>query len=95
MRESTIEDYLKRRVNETGGFMRKAKWLDRRGAPDRLVWWPFHSERRDAFVELKRPGKKAEAYQAREHDRLRAGGFRVFVIDTLEGVDAFVQEMTA
>lgn len=94
MRESKVEGYLKRRVKETGGSIRKVKWLDRRGAPDRLAWWPFDGKRRDAFVETKRPGKDAEAYQAREHARLRAGGFRVFVIDTLEGVDAFILEMT-
>lgn len=39
------------------------------------------------LVELKRPGKDAEAHQAREHERLRAAGFVVLVLDTIEKID--------
>ena len=39
------------------------------------------------WVELKRPGKGAEAHQAREHDVLRKVGQAVFVIDTKSKVD--------
>lgn len=46
------------------------------------------------LVETKRPAKGAEAHQAREHERLRAIGFDVRVLDTIEKVDAFVKEMT-
>lgn len=39
------------------------------------------------WVELKAPGVKAEAYQLREHARMRAMGQRVVVIDSIEGVE--------
>jgi hypothetical protein len=94
MRESKIEAYLRRRVTDTGGNIRKVKWLDRRGAPDRLCWWPYEGKRRDAFVETKPTGGEPEPHQVREHERLRKAGFRVFVIDSLEGVDEFVREVS-
>lgn len=40
MKEAKVEDYLKQRVEETGGLVRKVQWIGRRGAPDRLVGWP-------------------------------------------------------
>lgn len=88
MIERTVERHLTRRVKETGGEVRKVVWPGRNGAPDRLVGWP---PARHAFVELKRPKKGAEAHQAREHERLRAIGFEVVVLDTIEAVDAFVE----
>lgn len=100
MRETTVEEYLDRRVKETGGFTRKVVWPGRRGAPDRLVGWPRTAVRSgDAvhgLVEMKKPkGPGAEDHQLREHDRLRAIGFRVDVIHTKEAVDAYVLEMTS
>lgn len=92
-RESTIEDYFKRAVRESGGETRKVKWPGVDGAPDRMAGWQFRG--RNAFVELKRPGGVAEAHQLREHRKLRAMGFRVDVLDTKEAIDAWVAEMTA
>lgn len=88
MREITVEDYLRRRVHEREGETRKVKWLDRRGAPDRLVLLPGHAP---ALVELKAPGAKPESHQLREHERLRRFGFTVAVIDSKEGVDKWLQ----
>ena len=42
---------------------------------------------RTVFVELKAPGIKPEAHQLREHERMRAMGQRVEVIDSIEGVE--------
>ena len=39
------------------------------------------------WVELKAPGAKPRPSQLREHDRMRALGQRVVVIDSLEGVE--------
>lgn len=39
------------------------------------------------WVELKAPGKKPEPHQMREHERMRAMGQRVEVIDSIEGVE--------
>ena len=94
MREITVEEYLVRRVKETGGEVRKVIWPSRRGAPDRLCGWA--STKRNGFVEMKKPGGPgAEDHQLREHRRLRAIGFRVDVIHTKEQVDEFVLEMTS
>lgn len=91
VREQLIESYLVQRVKETGGTVRKVRWDGHPGAPDRLAGWPG----RHALVELKRPKGVPEAHQLREHERLRGIGFVVFVIDTKQGVDAFVEWMLA
>lgn len=44
------------------------------------------------FIELKAPGKKARAGQAREHARLMALQAVVLVLDTLEKVDQYVEQ---
>jgi hypothetical protein len=96
MRERDIEDYLVKRVNAMGGEVRKVKWIGRRGAPDRLVMLPPKvtingvGMNNAAWVELKSPGKVPEPHQAREHERMRAMGQRVEVIDSLEGVEALL-----
>lgn len=90
MLESSIEDYLKSRVEAAGGEVRKQVFPGHRGAPDRLVLFPrvkWHG-----VVELKAPGKTPEDHQLREHKRLRDAGFKVFVIDTKKQVDAFVEK---
>lgn len=89
VRESVIERYLVKRVKEVGGECRKVQWVGHRGAPDRLVMLPFVGKRFDntIWVELKAPGVKAEAHQLREHERMRALGQRVEVIDSIEGVE--------
>lgn len=83
MRESTIEGYLIHRVTSNGGEIRKVKWIGRRGAPDRRVMLPG----RCVWVELKAPGIPPEDHQVREHDRMRAMGEDVRVIDSFKGVD--------
>jgi hypothetical protein len=88
MRESTIEHYLRAQVRAAGGVVRKVRWLDRNGAPDRLVLLPVN---RAVWVELKAPGEAPEAHQSREHERMRARGLKVVVIDSLDGVDTLVR----
>lgn len=98
MRESKVEKHLVARVKALGGEVRKVKWIGRRGAPDRLVifprrrqWTVYYAGEQividHPLVELKRPGEDAEDYQAREHERLRAAGFVVLVLDTIEKID--------
>lgn len=86
MRESAIEAYLVKRVQSLGGEVRKAAWIGRRGAPDRCVML----DGKTIFVELKAPGQKAKPHQVREHERMRAMGQRVEVIDSIEGVDGLL-----
>ena len=93
MTERDIERHLVKRVKALGGEVRKVQWIGRRGAPDRLVMLPCVSRfnitwpSKTAWVELKAPGVKPTRQQLREHDRMRAMGQRVFVIDSIEGVD--------
>ena len=91
IRERDIERRLVKRVKELGGEVRKVQWIGRRGAPDRLVMLPPEAYVDAAhcciWVELKTPGKKAEPHQVREHERMRAMGQRVVVIDSIEGVE--------
>lgn len=90
--EGRIEKYLKDEVKRTGGHQRKVRWLSRRGAPDQFVWWECHSPVA-AFVEVKREGQEPTLQQAREHARLRLGGFQVFSINSREAVDNFISLM--
>lgn len=99
MRESDIEKYLVRQVEELGGETRKVQWVGRKYAPDRVVM--LRADRRfgrygtclTLWVEVKEPGglktfpKNAhERGQAREHERMRAVGQIVVVVDSYEGV---------
>lgn len=92
MRESTVEQHLKFRVEETGGIIRKACWIARKGCPDRFVGWP--STQRSGFVELKGSRGRLSIHQEREITLLRRCGVRVDVLASIEEVDAFVQEMS-
>ena len=93
MRERDIEQYLVRRVKELGGEVRKVKWIGRRGAPDRVVMLPLpisvggNRVGNLIWVELKAPGEVSEPHQHREHERMRAMGQRVEVLDSKEQVD--------
>ena len=96
MRESVIEAHLVKRVKELGGECRKVTWQGRKGAPDRLVMLPAMTDfsapvvyhyARTIWFELKAPGEKAKPHQTRQHDRMRAMGQRVVVIDSIEGVE--------
>jgi hypothetical protein len=86
VRERDIEAYLVKRIKELGGEVRKVNWTGRRGAPDRLVMLPGAG----VWVELKAPGKKPEPHQLREHERMRAMGQRVEVIDSFDGVEGLL-----
>lgn len=97
MIESDIEKHLVRRVNELGGVIRKAKWIGRRGCPDRVVMM----NGRIVWIELKAPGRAKsfpsnphEAQQKREHDRLRAQGQKVYVLDDCAEIDKLLRGMS-
>lgn len=91
MRESQIEAYFVERVKEAGGLSRKFTSPNRRSVTDQIAgFFPA----RFAFVELKATGEKPRPDQMREHARWRKLGFAVYVIDSKEGVDEFIKEMT-
>lgn len=84
-RESAIEKHLVAEVRKEGGIAYKFVSPGRRSVPDRIVLLPGG---RVTFVECKAPGKKPRPEQLREHERLRALGFTVAVLDSknLEGI---------
>jgi len=83
VRERDVEAHLVKRAKQLGGEVRKVQWIGRRGAPDRLVMLPALT----LWVELKAPGAKVKPHQAREHERMRAMGQRVVVLDSVEAVE--------
>ena len=88
MKESYIERILKKKVEQVGGKALKFVSPGWAGAPDRLVLLPGG---RLIFVELKAPGRKPRPLQLKRHEELRALGFDVVVIDSLEGVEEFIR----
>lgn len=85
-RESSVENYLVKRVAEIGGETRKLKWIGRRGAMDRLVLY-----RGAHFVELKRPkGGKLSAQQATEYETFTRLNVSIHIVNTKAKVDEFI-----
>lgn len=90
MRESTIEKRLRKGIEALGGLCEKFTSPGRRSVPDRLVSLPGG---RIVFVELKAPKKEPTPLQAKDHARRRALGFDVRVINTIEKVENFLEEI--
>ena len=89
--EAAIENYLVKRVKETGGRTRKLTWIAHRGAPDRMVWWPRRNMGATIiFLEVKAPGKKPNAQQQRVINGFIDDGIIVGWVDSKDRVDAFV-----
>ena len=86
MLEKNIESALVKRVKELKGLCEKFTSPGRRSVPDRLVTLPGNVV---IFVELKAPGKRPTPLQLRDHQRRRALGCDVRVIDSLEQVRVF------
>ena len=90
MREKEVEQYLIRRAREAGGLTRKFVSPGVRGVPDRICVL----EGCVHFVELKAPGKLLRPDQVREHKKLREALCSVWVIDSKDAVDYFIEKVT-
>lgn len=90
--EAKIENYLRRRVREMGGTIRKLRWLGRRGAADNLVSFGFP---RVALAECKREGEDIDprSQQARDLRRMREDGWPVYVVSSKEQVEDMIAEV--
>ena len=89
--EKNIEAYLVKRIHAIGGECEKFASPMKRSVPDRIVTMPGGKL---IFVELKRHGKQPSELQERDHQRRREMGFDVRVIDSKEGVDALIKELS-
>lgn len=90
MREKQVEQKLVQAVRRAGGLCPKLVSPGTDGLPDRLVLLPGG---RLGFVEVKAPGRKPRPLQLHRMDRLRALGFRVFVLDDPLRVSAILKEV--
>ena len=90
MREKVIEQRLVRAVKADGGLCTKFVSPGMDGMPDRLVLLPGA---RLAFVEVKAPGKKPRPLQLHRHEQLRALGFRVYVLDSVEQIKPLLEDI--
>lgn len=83
MDEKTIERKLVEEVRRQGGICPKFISPGMNGMPDRIVLLP---EGRQAFVEVKAPGRKPRKLQLFRHTQLRNLGYQVFVLDDPEKI---------
>jgi hypothetical protein len=90
MKEKQIESKLKREMERKGGLALKFISPTMAGVPDRLILLPGGKV---CFVELKSPGKKLRPIQLKRKNQLESLGFKVYVIDSFEGVEKFIQEV--
>lgn len=80
--------YCKRR----GGIALKFVSPGFGGMPDRLVLFP---DGRMGFVEVKAPGKKARPLQVSRHRMLTKMGFKVYVLDQMDGIEVIIDDIRA
>lgn len=88
--EKVIEAKLVTEVKKTGGMCIKLLCDQFSGLPDRMCLFPGG---KIVFVELKSTGKKPRPLQIAVHNKFRALGFRVEVIDTIDGVLNFIKDV--
>ena len=88
--EKVIERKLAEAVKANGGMCIKLLCDNLLGLPDRMVLMPHG---KIAFVELKTTGQKPRRIQVFMHEKLRALGFRVDVIDSVEDAINFVEDI--
>lgn len=89
IRESHIERRLVDAAVAAGALVRKLSWVNRVGAPDRLIIY----RGKVYFVELKSPEGALEPAQTNEHRKLRNAGADVCTLNSYVKVDAFIDRM--
>lgn len=87
--EKAIEKYLTEQIKARGGLCLKFAGVAEAGYPDRLICLPGGIT---AWAELKSKGKKPARLQQMRHAQLRKLGYRVYVIDSKDGVRELIRE---
>lgn len=85
--EKWLERQLVKKIGERGGVALKYSNANRTGYPDRMVLMPGG---RAYFVELKSAGEKPTRLQRLRHEELRALGFEVAVVASVETLEKFL-----
>ena len=83
MLEKDIEDRVGRYAKKFGIMFEKFTSPSKRSVPDRLLTFPG-SPAQMVFIEFKAPGKKPTPKQAADHEKRRAIGALVYVVDDIE-----------
>jgi hypothetical protein len=85
--EKNIEKNLRLKVKAAGGWALKIPASHITGLPDRICLLPGG---RVIFAEIKTTKEKPKKIQLRMHEKLRALGFDVFVIDKKSDIDKII-----
>ena len=86
--EKALERKLCAEVKAAGGWAIKLLPGLIKGLPDRMVLLPGGKV---VFVEVKTTGLKPTKMQTLIHERLRALGFKVWVVDSSEKINNFIR----
>ncbi|HAE92701.1 MAG TPA: hypothetical protein DCG60_08695 [Tissierella sp.] len=89
MLENKVEKYFRDEIKKIGGKAYKFSSPGNNGVPDRIVLY----NGKCYFVELKRPGEDLRPLQKVVKKRFRELGFEVYVIDSIEKVGEFINEI--
>lgn len=79
-KENAVERPVVKYAREQGFEVRKCKWVQHDGAPDRI----FMGHGQVFFIEFKAPGEPLRPEQEREIIKIRSAGTRAFVVDDVE-----------
>ncbi len=90
MNERTIERKLVETVRSMGGLCPKFTSPGWDGVPDRMMLLP---DGKVSFVETKAPGKRMRPLQRRRKEQLESLGFKVFCLDSVEGIKEVLDEI--
>jgi hypothetical protein len=90
LREQEIENRLRQKVERAGGLALKFISPGAAGMPDRVVLLPG---KRIFFVELKAPGADLRPLQLKRKEQLENLGFKVYVINSYNTINNFLQEV--
>lgn len=81
--------YLKEEIEKINGKAFKFSSPGNNGVPDRIILLNGNCY----FVELKKPGKKLRPLQRAVKKKFNKLGFHVYVIDSMEKVGDFINEI--
>ena len=82
--EKLLEARLNKKVKEAGGWSIKMLSTHLTGLPDRLCLLPGEKL---FFAEIKSPGKKPTKIQKFVMNKIRALGFKVYIIDSIKSLN--------
>jgi hypothetical protein len=88
--EKAIERKLVESIKAQGGLCIKLLCDQFMGLPDRMCLLPGC---KIVFVEVKTTGQKPRKIQIYVHNQLKALGFKVEVIDSIEGVNRLIEQI--